>query len=177
MMAAPLVIPAVEELAVLAAAAIVAVSPIMKNAAEGIAKGLSAMADGIKEKLSKSEPKAAESCPEDADEQDDANDTPPAEETESKEIARQKQDGHVKDTPANKNRLKQGKPTSVFDGGPEEADELTQEAWKKGTPVEGRPNVRDYDFGRRVGTNPNGEPATRVRVHEDSAGRIHGHPR
>ena len=47
------------------------------------------------------------------------------------EISRQKQDGHVKGTPQNSNRGKVGKPTSTFDGSSDEADALTQEAWKR----------------------------------------------
>lgn len=82
----------------------------------------------------------------------------------------------MKGTPQNKNREKQGKPTSTFNGDREEADELTQEAWQKGKPVPGRPNVKDHDFGRPVGTGPNGGSQTKVRVHQGNDGRIHGHP-
>jgi len=67
-------------------------------------------------------------------------------------------------------------PTSTFDGDPDEADALTQEAWEKGTPIAKRPGVREYDFGRRIGVGPNGDGQSIVRVHEDAAGRIHGHP-
>lgn len=49
---------------------------------------------------------------------------------------------------------------------------LTQEAWKKGTPVKADGSVKTYDFGKPVG--PNGE--TRVKVHIDSKGNIHGYP-
>jgi hypothetical protein len=90
-------------------------------------------------------------------------------------IARQKQDGHVKGTPQYRQRLRQGKPTSTWDD-PGEADPLTREAWKKGTPVPGRPHVRDYDVGRRVGSDPQGQPQTKIRVSEDAHGRIHGWP-
>lgn len=96
--------------------------------------------------------------------------------TQEPPIADQKQDGHVKGTPQHGNRVKSGKPTSTFDGDRVEADRLTQEAWKKGTPVPGRPGVRDYDFGRRIGTGPNGDGQSKVRVHQDGQGRIHGHP-
>jgi hypothetical protein len=91
-------------------------------------------------------------------------------------IARQKQDGHIAGTAQNGNRLRQGKPTSTFDGASDEADALTQEAWEKGTPVAGRTDVRDYDFGRRVGTGPDGGGQSCVRVHKDRLDRIHGHP-
>jgi uncharacterized Zn-binding protein involved in type VI secretion len=91
-------------------------------------------------------------------------------------IARQKQDGHVGGTPQNSNRIKQGKPTSTFDGDQAEADALTQQAWAQGSPVPGRPNVREFDFGRPIGTGPRGGRQSRVRVHQDADGRIHGHP-
>jgi hypothetical protein len=93
-----------------------------------------------------------------------------------REIVRQKQDGHVKGTPQNDNRIKQGKPTSTFDGSKDDADQLTQEAAEKGKPVSGRPGVKDWNAGRRIGTGPNGGGQDVVRVHEDSQGRIHAHP-
>ena len=99
--------------------------------------------------------------------QDALPDSPP--------IARQKQDGHIKGTPQYKQRLKQGKPTSTWDD-PNEADSLTREAWRNGTQVPGRPRVRDYDAGRRIGTDPQGRPQTRIRVSQDGSGRIHGWP-
>jgi hypothetical protein len=92
------------------------------------------------------------------------------------EISRQKQDGHIKGTPQNENRIRQGKPTSTFDASKDEADQLTQEAAEKGKPVPGRPGVKDWNAGRRIGTGPNGGGQDVVRVHEDSQGRIHGHP-
>lgn len=95
---------------------------------------------------------------------------------EKPQISRQKQDGHVAGTAQSRNRVKQGTKTSTFDGTSAEADALTHEAWEKGSPVPGRPGVRDHDFGRRVGTAPGGESQSVVRVHQDSAGRIHGHP-
>ena len=36
--------------------------------------------------------------------------------------------------------------------------------------------MREHDFGVSVGTGPKGGMQTRVRVHQDSKGRIHGHP-
>ncbi|WP_132996252.1 hypothetical protein [Sporanaerobacter acetigenes] len=48
----------------------------------------------------------------------------------------------------------------------------TQEAWENGRFVKGDNSVKTYDFGRKVG--PNGE--TRVKVHGDSKGLIHGYP-
>jgi hypothetical protein len=98
---------------------------------------------------------------------------PPPPKTPS--ISPQKQAGHVKGTPQYNNRIKQGKPTSAFDDA-KTAEQLTQEAWEKGTPVPGRPNVRDFDFHRSIGTGPNGGTQTKVRVHMDEKKRIHGHP-
>ncbi len=89
-------------------------------------------------------------------------------------ISRQKQNGHIAGTSQNRNRLKT--PTSTFDGNAAEAEALTREAWKKGTPDRDRSNVRDYDFGRRIGTGPKGGGQSTVRVHQDQIGRIHGHP-
>ena len=90
-------------------------------------------------------------------------------------ISPQKQAGHIPGTPQNANRLRQGKPTSSFFG-EKSGERLTQQAFEKGKPVPGRPNVREHDFGVSTGTGPNGGMQTRVRVHQDSKGRIHGHP-
>ncbi|MFI7706050.1 polymorphic toxin-type HINT domain-containing protein [Nonomuraea sp. NPDC049480] len=46
-----------------------------------------------------------------------------------------------------------------------EAHAYAEFAWKNGTPVPGRPNVRDCEFGRPVGRGPNGGWQTKVRVH------------
>ena len=102
--------------------------------------------------------------------------TNPSSAGETPPISRQKQAGHVRGTPQNRNRLKQGTSTSTFDGTQAEADALTQEAWERGTPTRDRPYVREYDFGRQIGTRPNGKGQSIVRVHQDSAGEIHGHP-
>lgn len=91
-------------------------------------------------------------------------------------ISRQKQSSHIRGSTQSQNRIKQGKRTSTFDGSPVEAEALTQEAWSKGTQVPKRPSIRDYDFGRRIGTGPNGGGQSVVRVHQDGAGKIHGHP-
>ena len=91
-------------------------------------------------------------------------------------ISRQKQDGHIAGTPQNRNRIKIGKPTSTFDGSSAEADALTQEAWQKGTPLPKQPGMREYDFGRRIGTGGYGGGQSSVRVSQDSAGKIHGYP-
>ncbi len=90
-------------------------------------------------------------------------------------ISAQKQAGHILGTPQNANRRKQSKPTSSFFG-KKSGDYLTQQAFRKGKPVLGRPNVREHDFGVSTGTGQNGGMQSRVRVHQDSKGRIHGHP-
>ncbi|WP_353176190.1 hypothetical protein [Delftia acidovorans] len=93
----------------------------------------------------------------------------------SPKINRQKQDGHIANTPQNKNRKKGGKPTSTFHENVD-ADKITQEAWHKGKPVPGKHWVRDYDFGFSIGESPTGLPQSTVRVHLDNSGKIHGHP-
>lgn len=91
-------------------------------------------------------------------------------------INKQKQAGHIKGTPQYNNRVKQGKVTSSWDEG-KDPDQLTTEAWKKGNAVQGRPEMKEYDFGQRIGTSSKGNPLTKVRVSIDSRGEIHGHPR
>ncbi len=92
-----------------------------------------------------------------------------------KGISKQKQAGHVKGTPQYNNRVKQGKSTSYFDDA-EQAERATREAWEKGTPTRPDGKAREFDFGRRVGTGPNGGGQTRVKTHMDDNGMIHGHP-
>jgi uncharacterized Zn-binding protein involved in type VI secretion len=93
------------------------------------------------------------------------------------DINKQKQAGHIKGTPQYKNRVKQSNPTSSFDN-EADATKYTQEAWEKGAEVPGRPGVKDYDFGTRVGDAANGKGYnTQVRVTIDSAGKIHGFPK
>lgn len=87
----------------------------------------------------------------------------------------QKQAGHVPGTPQHANRVSQGKATSTFFGA-RSGEKATRIAHERGAPVPGRPNVKEYDFGRSVGTGPRGGMQTRVRVHEDQNGQIHGHP-
>lgn len=90
-------------------------------------------------------------------------------------ISPQKQAGHVPGTPQHAERVKRGKPTSTFFRA-DQAEELTRRAWSNGLPVPGRPNLRDFEFGFPVGRGPRGGLQTRVRVHIDILGRIHGHP-
>jgi hypothetical protein len=90
-------------------------------------------------------------------------------------IARQQQDRHLKGTPQYRQRRKLGKPTTTWDD-PTEADPLTREAWRKGTAMRGRPRVRDWDAGRRIGADPEGRSLTHIRVSWDNQGRIYGWP-
>lgn len=90
-------------------------------------------------------------------------------------INKQKQAGHIKGTPQYNNRIKQGKPTSAFNDA-ESANQLTKIAWEKGKPVPGRPGVREFDFKQPIGTGPKGGTQSKVRVHQDANGSIHGHP-
>jgi hypothetical protein len=90
-------------------------------------------------------------------------------------IARKLQDRHIKGTPEYRQRLKLGTPTSRWDD-PAQADPLTREAWRKGKAVPGRPTVRDWDAGRRIGADPDGGSLTHVRVSRDRHGRIYGWP-
>jgi hypothetical protein len=90
-------------------------------------------------------------------------------------INHQKQEGHIKGSKHHKNREKQGNPTSTFENR-SDAEKYTKEAWEKGTDVPNRPGVKDYEFGRPIGESPNGGTQSRVRVHMNSDGEIHGHP-
>jgi hypothetical protein len=92
-------------------------------------------------------------------------------------INRQKQDGHIRGTPQWLNRRRANKPTSTWNGDRKYADSHTYEAWAKGTPHPRDPWKRDYDFGdEAVGYSWHHQPQTRVRVHIDEDGSIHGHP-
>ncbi|WP_075617981.1 RHS repeat-associated core domain-containing protein [Paenisporosarcina indica] len=77
-----------------------------------------------------------------------------------------KQGKHVIGHPNNTNKNK-----SVWNSG-ENGVELTQKAWVNGTTVKPDGSVRTFDFGKRIG--PCGE--TKIKVHMDSAGNIHGYP-
>lgn len=90
-------------------------------------------------------------------------------------VKRQKQLEHVTGSKENARRAAAGREPSTFHGGEATAIRRTRDAYRRGQPVPNRPNVREYDFGREIGTS-NGHPATRVRVHQDKDGRIHGHP-
>ncbi|MFI5843536.1 hypothetical protein ACIA8K_27910 [Catenuloplanes sp. NPDC051500] len=92
-------------------------------------------------------------------------------------IKRQKQDEHLPGTAAYRNRKAQGRQGSSWAGDERFANQHTYEAWYRGTPNPARPEQRDYDFGYPVGHNQRGQPQTRVRVHMDQDGEIHGHPR
>ncbi|WP_147135857.1 RHS repeat-associated core domain-containing protein [Stackebrandtia albiflava] len=91
-------------------------------------------------------------------------------------ISRQKQDQHVVGTAEYAQRLRLGTPTSAFKTRAE-ADAYAWFAWKNGTPVAGRPNIRDFEFNKPIGTGPNGGWMTKVRVHIDASGKLHAHPK
>jgi hypothetical protein len=91
-------------------------------------------------------------------------------------ISRQKQDRHVIGTDEYNRRIAAGTPTSGFVS-QAEADAFSRYAWEHGTPVPGRPNLRDFEFGKPVGRGPNGGWQTAVRAHVDNDGRVHGHPK
>jgi RHS repeat-associated protein len=91
-------------------------------------------------------------------------------------INKQKQAGHVAGTPQHANRIKQGKATSTFFDAAQ-ADAATLEAWRKGTPLTPEGTLRLHDFGRAIGTGPEGGGyQTQVRVSLDKSGQIHGTP-
>ncbi|HSV68027.1 MAG TPA: hypothetical protein VLJ59_19315 [Mycobacteriales bacterium] len=87
----------------------------------------------------------------------------------------QQQQGHIFGTPQYKRRLADGKPTSYFHD-ERSANKYTYEAWYKGKPVKGDPRKREHDFGHPVGVGPKGGTQSRVRVHMDNKGEVHGHP-
>ncbi len=74
--------------------------------------------------------------------------------------------------------MKVNKPTSTFKNR-ETADDLTQKAWEKGKVIRTNKNgtvVKEYDFKKPVGVAPNGGTQSKVRVHQNEKGEIHGHP-
>jgi hypothetical protein len=71
--------------------------------------------------------------------------------------------------------VKQGKPTSAFYDAPQ-AIRYTTEAWQRGTPMKGRPNVRELQYDVAVGIGPKGGAQYKVRVHRNERNQIHGHP-
>jgi hypothetical protein len=87
----------------------------------------------------------------------------------------QQQQGHIFGTPQYRRRLADRKPTSYFHD-ERSANRYTYDAWYKGTPVRGDPRLREHDFGHPVGVGPRGGSQSRVRVHMDNNGDVHGHP-
>ncbi|MFC4069389.1 hypothetical protein [Actinoplanes subglobosus] len=73
-----------------------------------------------------------------------------------------------------KRRNQQG---SAWAGDENYANRLTYEAWYRGTPNPRRADQRDYDFQEPVGHTSRGVPQSKVRVHMDQDGMIHGHPK
>lgn len=90
-------------------------------------------------------------------------------------INRQQQAGHVAGTPQHLNRVKQGTPTSTFFGERSGAA-LTRKTWESGTPVRGRPQLRERIYPHTTGVGPNGGFQRGVRVSINKKGEIHGHP-
>jgi hypothetical protein len=92
-------------------------------------------------------------------------------------INRQKQAGHIAGTPQNKNRIKQGTPTSSFYG-KKSGEIITQKTWREGTIVKKNKaeTVKELEFGVSVGTGPKGGSQTKARTHQDAKGELHGHP-
>jgi hypothetical protein len=88
-----------------------------------------------------------------------------------------KQRQHVPGTPEFKQRKQRGQQGSAWNGDERYANEHTYEAWNKGKPVPNRPGKKDHDFGETVGHTADGRPQTKVRVHMDQSGQIHGHPK
>jgi hypothetical protein len=88
-----------------------------------------------------------------------------------------RQNQHVPGTPEFRDRAARGQQGSAWNGDERYANQHTYDAWYRGTPNPRRADQRDYDFGYVVGHDQRGRPQTRVRVHMDAAGIIHGHPR
>jgi hypothetical protein len=94
---------------------------------------------------------------------------------EAAPINRQQQAGHVSGTPQHLNRIKQGKATSTFFGERSGAA-LTRKTWETGTPVPGRPQLRERVYPHTTGVGPNGGFQRGVRVSINKKGEIHGNP-
>jgi hypothetical protein len=76
-------------------------------------------------------------------------------------------------------RFRHEKILSLFPDSPEfeyVKSNLSKKHAATGTTDPKFPNQKTKDYGRPVGTGANGGDQTRVRVHEDSRGKIHGHP-
>ena len=85
-----------------------------------------------------------------------------------------KQAGHIQGTPHYNNRIKQDKPTSVFDS-KANTDKLVRDIITQESPVPNQPDKFDMEIGSKIGTGPNGRVQTKVRVHVDFKGEAHGH--
>ena len=88
-----------------------------------------------------------------------------------------KQREHVPGTREFEARKARGQQGSAWNGDERYANEHTYEAWGRGTPNPRNPRQRDYDFGYTTGHTATGKPQTKVRVHMDDKGFIHGHPK
>ncbi|TQF67826.1 RHS repeat-associated core domain-containing protein [Pseudoalteromonas luteoviolacea] len=94
-------------------------------------------------------------------------------------IDRQKQNEHIKGTKEHTSRVNnapsKNREPSTWDN-PDEADDLTQEAWKKGSSVGGNENKKRLEIGRPIGTKPNGDKQSAVQVSRNKKGEVHGTP-
>lgn len=88
-----------------------------------------------------------------------------------------KQREHVPGTPEFEARKRRGQQGSAWNGDERYANEHTYEAWSRGTTNPRNPRQRDLDFGYTTGHTVDGKPQTKVRVHMDDKGMIHGHPK
>ena len=96
----------------------------------------------------------------------------------ARKINKQKQAGHVPGTPQNRERQKQGKPTSTFFGA-KSGDKLTQDTARNGTVIRTDPNggeTRRKNFGVTTGVDANGKFVTGVETRSDARGVVHGFP-
>ncbi|MER7754976.1 DNRLRE domain-containing protein [Kitasatospora sp. NPDC097643] len=93
------------------------------------------------------------------------------------QISMQKQARHVRGTPEYHREVKKRGGLSTFHGWAS-ARRFVQHAWKHGKVIEKKKGkeVRELDFGFSVGTNAKGRMQTKVRVHRDAKGKLHGHP-
>jgi hypothetical protein len=88
-----------------------------------------------------------------------------------------KQREHIAGTPEFIARKARGQQGSAWAGDEKFANEHTWQAWRQGKPNPRNPRQRDYDFGYTTGWTEKGRPQTKVRVHMDNNGLIHGHPK
>lgn len=89
-------------------------------------------------------------------------------------FSKQQQASHTWGTKSNQNRRAQNKEISSFFG-KKSGEKITQITHERGTPVPGKPHVKEYDFKISTGFNSRGMQS-KARSHEKPDGRVHGHP-